>query len=318
MDGRVWVEAWSPEYGASYEVANGLADSDEEVAPFVETEDWRPLAPPAAPRPKLAFIDGVSRVDARAFLDAGPLTVPGLCGSVGIGAVFVNGKAEFGPYEIHRKVIFGSGASASMPVIDPSLAYQSLSVPGARPEELRHGLETARGIVEADLARRLANQGWIVISDGALGVLEPLDVVGFIKSHQRAYLTPDLEPVVRQLRCGERTPIFQFGVIRPRYSWYVRLGESENQHPWAAIARCEVSATLSIEAAIAMADLITYNLPSFASKAFWDTRAPQNLVPIASLERRLWHLLGDREYVYRKIRSALLRSYPTEKEQAIA
>jgi hypothetical protein len=319
MEPRVWVEAWSPEYGASYEVANGLADSDEEVAPFVETEDWKPISPPPVERPRLAFVDGVSRVDARAFLDTGPLTVPGLCGSVGIGAVFVEGaRAEFGPYEIHRKVIFGSGATASMPVIDPSLSYLPLSVPGARPEELRHGLETARGVVEADLARRLAREGWMVIADGALGILEPLDVVGFIKSHQRAYLTPDLEPVVRSLALGERTPIFQFGVIRPRYSWYLRLGDSENQHPWAAIARCEVSATLSIDAAIAMANLVTFNLPSFASKAFWDTRAPQNLVPIASLERRLWHLLGDREFVYRKIRSALLRSYPTGKETAIA
>ncbi|MCA1840348.1 MAG: hypothetical protein ABR507_11935 [Actinomycetota bacterium] len=310
---RVWVEAWSPEYGASYEVTNAIASSDEEVAPFVETEDWAPIPVGASERPRLAFIDGVSRVDARAFLDTGPLTVPGLCGSVGIGAVFVEGsRARFGPYEIHRRLIFGSGAEGPAPYIDASLIYEALSVPGAKPEDLRHGLETARGAVEAQLALKLAREGWLVVADGALGILEPLGVIGFIKSHQRAYLTPDLEPVVRALAAGERTPIFQFGVIRPRYSWYTRLAESQNQHPWAAIARCEVSATLPLNRAVELADIATFHLPRFASKAFWDTRAPQNLVPIATLERRLWHLLGDRELVYRKIRSALLRPHANQ------
>ena len=46
----------------------------------------------------------------------------------------------------------------------------------------------------------------------------------------------------------------------------------------------------------------------FASKPFWDTRSPQNLVPIATLERRLWHLQGDRQLVLRRIRSAVARA----------
>jgi hypothetical protein len=308
---KVWVEAWNPEYGASYEVGGELAPTQEEVAPFVETKQWRPIAPRAGPLGAVAFLDGVSRVDARAFLDAGSL-IPGLCGSVGIGAVLVDGGASFGPYEIHRAVIFGSGASGSLPPISPALDYRPRSVPGSRPEELRGGLESLRAGVEADMARRLARDGRLVIADGALGVLEPLDVVGFIKSHQKAYLTPDLEPVVRALGAGQRTPVFSFGVIRPRYSWYVRLAEAQSQHPWAAIARCEVSASLSLERAVELADLLTVNLPHFASKPFWDSRAPQNLVPIASLERRLWHLLGDREMVYRKIRSALARAEAAE------
>lgn len=310
---KIWVEAWSPEYGASFEVANGLAPSEEEVAPFVETSDWAPITPSPRPLPPVAFIDGVSRVDARAFLDAGPITVPGICGSVGIGSVMVNGRATFGPSRIHRAVIFGSGAGSQLPPVDAALDYVSRSVPGSRPDEVRKGLESFRGEVEVDLARDLARSGMLVVADGALGVLEPLDVIGFIKSHQKAYLDPDLEPVVRELATGQRTPLFQFGVIRPRYSWYMRVGSGEGQHPWAAVARCEVSATLSLERALELADLATHNLPRFGSKAFWDSRAPQNLVPIATLERRLWHLLGDRDLVYRKIRSAL---YPREEEVA--
>jgi hypothetical protein len=99
--------------------------------------------------------------------------------------------------------------------------------------------------------------------------------------------------------------VFAFGVIRPRYSWYLRLAECPGQHPWAGIARCEVTAAVSLGRAAELADLTARHLPRFASKAFWDARAPQNLVPVAGLERRLWHLLGDRELVYRRLRSAL-------------
>ena len=70
----MWVEAWSPEYGASYEIAGPAPASEEEVAPFVETASWAPLHPEAHSLPPVAFVDGVSRVDARAFLD--PKVVP--------------------------------------------------------------------------------------------------------------------------------------------------------------------------------------------------------------------------------------------------
>lgn len=305
---NIWVEAWSPEYGASYEVSNGIAPTLEEVAPFVETKTWEPIRPDPAPFPAAAFIDGVSRVDARAFMQDGDLTVQGLCGSVGIGATIINGKASFGPTQVHRAAIFGAGAEGEMPPMDPPLDYVSRSVPGSRPEEIRKGLESFRHEVEVKMAHMLAEQGYLVIADGALGVFEPVEIVGFIKSHARAYLDSELEQTVRRLGPGERTPVFQFDVIRPRYSWYVRLADTTGQHPWAGVARCEVSATMSLPKAVALADTVTANLPRFASQAHWDTRAPQNLVPIATLERRLWHLLGDRELVLRKIRSALVRA----------
>lgn len=315
MQNRIWVEAWSPEYGSSWEVANGLAPTEEEVAPGVEVdpEEWTPITPRDAPRPPLAFLDGVSRVDARAFVDAGSSVASGVCGSVGVGAVLVEpqdetrpsiSRAAFGPHRIARAVVFGSGVEAELPPME-GLDYQGRSVPGSRPEDLYQGFQSVREEVEFALAESLASEGWVVVADGAVGVREPLPVIGFIKSHHKAYLGPDLEPTVRALRAGQRTPVFMFGVIRPRYSWYLRLAPSEGQHPWAAIVRCEVSATLSQQRAFELADLAARHLPRFASKPFWDTRAPQNLVPIASLERRLWHLLGDRDLVYRRLRSAL-------------
>lgn len=306
VNNKIWVEAWSPEYGSSWEVSNGLAPTEEDVAPTVEveTDEWRPLTPPDVAWPGAAFLDGVSRIDARAFLDAGVNTVPGLCGSIGVGSVTVNGSASFGPSRISRAVVFGSGHRGSLPPVQ-GLSYDSRSVPGTRGEDVYLGLQGVREDLEFELAAELAHAGWVVVADGAVGVREPLPVVGFIKSHHKAYLGAELEPVVRALDPGQRTPLFMFGIIRPRYSWYLRLADGGGQHPWAAVARCEVSATLDLEYAIELADLTARHLPRFASKAFWDTRAPQNLVPIATLERRMWHLLGDRNLVYRRLTSAL-------------
>lgn len=304
-EGKLWVEAWSPEYGSSYEIAEGLAPTEEEVAPFIETEDWGPVAPSDVPWPETAFIDGVSRIDARAFLDEGDATVPGLCGSIGVGAVLVEGAARFGPERIRRGVIFGLGKVGNLPPIWSSLVYESRSVPGIRPEDLYRGLQDLRIEAEMEMAAGLAREGWLVVADGPVGVRESLPVVGLIKSHHKSYLPRELEPVVRSLGPGERTPVFMFGIIRPRYSWYLRLASSEGQHPWAAVVRCEVSALLGAPRAIEIADVTARHLPRFGSKPHWDTRAPQNLVPIASLERRLAHLLGDRELVYRAIRSAI-------------
>jgi hypothetical protein len=69
-----------------------------------------------------------------------------------------------------------------------------------------------------------------------------------------------------------------------------------------------VSASLPLHRAVELADLTALHLPRFASKPFWDSRSPQNLVPIATLERRLWHLQGDRQLVLRRIRSAVARA----------
>lgn len=286
-----------------------MAPSEEEVAPTVEVEttDWAPITPPDQDLPPAAFLDGVSRVDARAFMDAGAAVIPGLCGSVGAGAVLVEERAVYGPHNVRRSVVFGAGAEASLPSVDPSLVYESRSVPGSRPEELNLGLQEVRSWAEDELAARLAREGWLVIADGPARVREPLSVIGLIKSHHKAYLGPELEPVVRVLERGQRTPVFLFGIIRPRYSWYLRLADDGGEHPWAGVVRCEVTAALSMNRAFELADISALHLPRFASKPFWDSRAPQNLVPIATLERRLWHLLGDREIVYRRIRSALTR-----------
>lgn len=82
---------------------------------------------------------------------------------------------------------------------------------------------------------------------------------------------------------------------------------ADDAHGWHGLIRGEAPHSLALEDAVTLADATCALLPRFASKPFWDARAPQNLVPVAGLERRLRHLLGERELVYRKIRSAAKR-----------
>jgi Uncharacterized protein conserved in bacteria len=58
---------------------------------------------------------------------------------------------------------------------------------------------------------------------------------------------------------------------------------------------------LSIDAAVELADVSTATLPRFASTPYKDARAPQNLVPIAGLEKRLRALLGDSRLLHRTL-----------------
>jgi uncharacterized protein len=70
------------------------------------------------------------------------------------------------------------------------------------------------------------------------------------------------------------------------------------------VVRCELPAAGSVAAAVARADVVSACLPRFASQAHKEPRAPQNLVPIAGLEHRLRHLLGDPIVLERALRVA--------------
>jgi hypothetical protein len=69
----------------------------------------------------------------------------------------------------------------------------------------------------------------------------------------------------------------------------------------------ECSADLAKSEAIGLADLATTTLPRFASSPYKDPRAPQNLTPIAALERRLRGMLGDQRLLMRGLSAATAR-----------
>jgi glycosyltransferase involved in cell wall biosynthesis len=88
-----------------------------------------------------------------------------------------------------------------------------------------------------------------------------------------------------------------------RYSWYLRLPGPRAQ-PLSGIVRVELPALGGIADVVARADAVTRTLPRFASEAHKDPRAPHNLYPIAGLEQRLRHLLGNQLIVERGLRRA--------------
>jgi hypothetical protein len=113
--------------------------------------------------------------------------------------------------------------------------------------------------------------------------------------------------VVTSLRAGQRTPVFHLGTVWGGWSWYLRLPGTSGA-PWAGIVRVECSPDLTVDQAVELAELSAATLPRFASSAYKDPRAPQNLVPIAGLERRLRGMLGDVRFLHRVLTMATARS----------
>jgi hypothetical protein len=157
---------------------------------------------------------------------------------------------------------------------------------------------------EAGLAERLAAAGKFVIADGPLYETTPAQKIGYIKSHRVSYLGPEAGSIIAALEPGQRTPLFTIKGYE-RYSWYLRLARTPGGHSWSGIVRCEASASMGVTDAALLADRAAGMLPAVASEAHRDPRAPQNLVPIAGLERHLRHLLGDSGLVLRRLRAAL-------------
>ena len=91
--------------------------------------------------------------------------------------------------------------------------------------------------------------------------------------------------MVTGLGAGQRTPVFRLGTSWNRFTWYLRLPGATGA-PWSGVVRAECASEYP-SAAIARADLSVVTLPRFASHSYKDPRAPQNLIAIGGLERRL-------------------------------
>jgi hypothetical protein len=144
----------------------------------------------------------------------------------------------------------------------------------------------------------------LLIVDGPLLGRQHLPrALGYIKSHHATYLPPELNAVVGALSPGQRTPAFQMGTTWDRHSWYLRLPGPKGA-PWSGVVRIECPADLSVTEVTRLAGLSQRCLGRFASAPYKDSRAPQNLYPIAGLERELRRRLGDPQLLYRALREA--------------
>ena len=175
----------------------------------------------------------------------------------------------------------------------------------AAPEVLSLALQERMGTAERAAAERAAGgDAALIVVDGPLRGRQHLPgVVGMIKTHHVAYLAGDAMAVLAALAPGERTPAFTVGTSWTRHSWYVRLPGPPGA-PLAGVVRCEAPADLAPAAVTALADRTAVVLPRYASEAHKDARAPQNLYPIAGLERELRRRLGDPALLHRALRVA--------------
>jgi uncharacterized protein len=303
---RIVVEGWSPEYGAPMDPDEALAPAEGSVDTSVETESWAPRDGVDDAEPRIAFVDGVRRVDARLTLDDPTGPVPGLCGTFAVGATIWDRPARrstIGHERIGRWAVLAGGRPETFPPVALDPPYDTTPTADSDPAGLVRMLHTKMRAAEGHVASALAADHFVV-ADGPLNELAALPAVGSIKSHRVTYLAPERNVVVGALAPGQRTPLFTIADYR-RYSWYVRLAAVAGGHAWSGVIRCEASGQLPTADVIVIADRTAAILPLVASEPHLDPRAPQNLVPIAALERRLRHLMGDPGLVYRALREAV-------------
>lgn len=300
---RLVVEAWDPDYDrATPGDGPDGATSPVEAGPEVHPARWAPLPTASADPAPVLFVDGVRRVDAGVWVggDDGVLA-PGLCASYAAGAVRCDGRAEIVAWEVRRGLF---SPAAEVADVDAGRArWTAHRVDDPDPDRLPIALQDAMGALEVEITRTVAGDDLVVV-DGPLGERHDLPgALGFVKTHRIDYLPEPLRPVLDTLAAGERTPVFRIATERrPRWSWYLAL-PGERTHRWSTIVRLECPDTVPVDQAIGLADR-SGTLCRFASRPHKDARAPQNLYPVAGLERRLRHLLGDAPFLLRLLRAA--------------
>ena len=312
---RIDIDAWDPAYGTSVEsVGSGSGpgpDSSAQLVTDVEAEPaaWQAMTAPGDVRAPdvVLLVDGVRRIDAQAWITGEDgATHAGLAASYAAGVVrcdLVRGVAEVVVTRIARG-LFTSSPTATDLVAGP-VRYPVHRVARDEPSDLSLGVQRELAALEKDVsaiarAGAPAEDDLLVVDGPLFGRAKLPRTIGYVKSHRVEYLPPQLSAVVAGLRPGQRCPVFSLGTSWHRYTWYLRL-PGPGGSPWAGIVRAECSAELSVPEAIRLADRSVVTLPRFASSPYKDPRAPQNLIPIAGLERRLRGLLGDSRLLYRAL-----------------
>jgi hypothetical protein len=312
------INPWASDYEGALQFGE---DEGEEAPPpglrlDVETEvdSWRPITPTPTPVPRVAFVDGVRRVEVGIIQEDDGKIRYGLFGSYAAGVVLSDREdARVTRREVRRGLVLGGGSlhpdmgmsAGSMP-----LKFKGCATPENSPKATIQEIQKLMRELEAEIGRTCVEIDALTFVDGPLSFLLPLEepVLGFVKTLHRSYLPESSMPILYDLGAGQRTPVFAFGEgSATRYSWYLRLAPpGVIDYGLAGVVRLEVSTSVGDEEALRLADLSTAVLPRFASFSAWDPRAPQNLLPLSALESDLHHSLGDHQWVRRAIIAHLM------------
>ena len=239
----------------------------------VETTVWAPIKGSAPSGAIVCFVDGVMRAEEE-YTD-NPL-MSFAAGAVALRTGMVNPAEEsLIAWEVKRSV--------------------------------RASQETAYNLLrdlEAEVISKVCGEDFdLLIKDGTVDRAYKckIPVAGLIKDIQKIYIPHEKREILSKLKKGERTPLFLIEAEEDRIdrlSWFVKLTDAQNTSD---LARLEVEADSGLENAVKVADLSAGLLPAFASDPLRDPRAPQNLLPIGWLEKRLRSLMGDSRLIRRSL-----------------
>lgn len=280
-----------------------LPDTEADLSPELPEDQWRPVdAAAGTPIPDVVwFIDGVRRIDARIWVsDDDGTTVPGVCAVVAAGRVKTQPGDATVEAALVKRHVFSSSLAAS-DVITTHDTYRLVPVDASDSQTLYTAIHEKMTALELELSDGLA--GGLVVFDGPLRGRRHRNGVGLVKTHSVDYLQGRHHDVIDRLQPGQRTPLLSIAGRFPRWSWYLRL-PGPKAHAWSGVVRCEAAGGIPFDEAREAADLSCLALPRFASEAHKDSRAPQNLYPIAGMENQLRRRLGNQLLMERALRIA--------------
>lgn len=303
------VESWDPSYGVSTD-ESGLGDASSPVDVGVEIpgQEWAPIEPDSdVEQPSsVLFVDGVRRIDARIWItDDDGQVYPGVCATVAAGAVRCRpASATLAVATVERALYSAAPNAGSVVTRHGTYALHPILVTAETDVNQAMNLAVHSHMTAMETSLQIpAEPGEMIVFDGPLRGREAAVAVGYIKTQHVQYLPDEQQRVVSKLNAGQRTPIFGISGQFSRWSWYLRL-PGPASHPLSGIVRIELAGLGGAEDAASRADQISAALPRYASTPHKDTRAPQNLHPIAGLERELRRRLGDPQLLERALRIA--------------
>ena len=312
---RLRLDPWPGDYEGAFQIEEFEQSAPDEIDIAAERQEWSAIEAEWMERPEpLVFVDGVRRIEARVLADDDSgRQIHGLFGSIAAGCVFASrSNALFEDIRVRRYVIIG-GSEISEPVSlrigNANLIFEPFHTDDCTPSGPVLGLQQLMRQEEASIAEEHSDSAICVFADGPLTYLTTIHqrTVGVIKRLFQPYISASHFGLVRRLEVGERTPLFaiQDGKY-DRYSWYLRIADRRAMdHDVAGVLRLEVRTGVGLESAMELANLSAACLPLFAADTTRDPRAPQNLLPVGSLEQELKHRMGDSTAVRRAIENFL-------------
>jgi len=334
---RIRPDLWQSVYTGSTEVELTDQQGSYTVVATTECHDlehWNAIPVPnaafdEAAAARVAFVDGVRRIDMHGVIDGNP-PFYGVFGSVAAGCMQMSGAhahdtaGALRDEEVRRYFVTNCPDPDAAPIrliSDPAcpfdVRYEIHRSTGRDSADFGQELNNLMQELEHDIAQRQVDRPDVqaVMTDGPLPYEHQLaagtgKLAGIIKNVQKAYLGQDQFATVLALGAAERTPLFEIHYEdgsrnrNSKFSFFLRLRElTPFTSSTANLVRVEMPVT-GLTAAVHLADLASAIAVRYSSNLWGDTRAPQNLYPVGALETALKDRLGDQRF----LRSVILRT----------